>query len=226
MITHDFGVVAALADRVAVMYAGRIVEEGQAAAIMSGPLHPYTQALVAASLLRAGTAGTLEAIAGMSGPHATTGCRFLPRCPVAVAKGLSRRCAGEEPRMVRGAGDRWLRCWSDQREAAAPAPQSGAIAGKPSAAAIAAPPLVVVRDVVKTYDVGGLFWHARLIRSLDKVSFSIGAGEAVGLVGESGSGKSTLARMLLRLAPMDGGQVTVAGQDIAHLSAAAARRYH
>jgi oligopeptide transport system ATP-binding protein len=82
IVTHDLGVVAALADRIAVMYAGRVVEEGAAAALLSRPRHPYTAGLLAA-VPRLGDRGELATIPGA--PPAPgekfQGCRFEPRCP-------------------------------------------------------------------------------------------------------------------------------------------------
>ncbi len=84
LVTHDLGVVAALAERIAVMYAGRIVEEGAAAALLSSPAHPYTVGLLAAVPTLAGAAGReLPTIAGQPPEPGAVfrGCRFEPRCP-------------------------------------------------------------------------------------------------------------------------------------------------
>ncbi|WP_220454094.1 ABC transporter ATP-binding protein [Nocardioides immobilis] len=98
LITHDLGIVSTMADRVAVMYAGRIVEDGTTADIFSSPQHPYTEALIKASLLEADR-GKLFSIPG-SIAHARAmerGCRFLPRCPKAAELGISDMCSGAEP---------------------------------------------------------------------------------------------------------------------------------
>ena len=87
LVTHDLGVVAALADRIAVMYAGRIVEEGAASALLSHPAHPYTVGLLAAvPSLSGATGGELPTIAGQPPAPGTafSGCRFEPRCPRAA----------------------------------------------------------------------------------------------------------------------------------------------
>jgi len=84
LVTHDLGVVAALADRIAVMYAGRIVEEGTASALLSHPAHPYTAGLLASvPRLSGATGGELPTIAGQPPAPGMTfaGCRFEPRCP-------------------------------------------------------------------------------------------------------------------------------------------------
>ena len=98
LVTHDLGVVAGTADRVVVMYAGRIVEEGPTGELFADPRHPYTRGLLA-SMPRIDTPsnGQLEAIAGLPPDlgHLPTGCAFHPRCPLASA-----RCRQEDPAMV------------------------------------------------------------------------------------------------------------------------------
>jgi peptide/nickel transport system ATP-binding protein len=100
LITHDLSIVSAFADRVAVMYAGRILEEGPTAQIMSRPAHPYTRALIRCSLLVPEADGRLLSIPG-SGSQAlaiTDGCRFAPRCALMQAHpGLHAACQGREP---------------------------------------------------------------------------------------------------------------------------------
>jgi oligopeptide transport system ATP-binding protein len=100
IVTHDFGVVAALADRIAVMYAGRIVEEGTARALLATPSHPYTAGLLAAvPTLAAAGGGDLPTIAGTPPRPGETfpGCRFEPRCPRAAA-----RCLAQDPALAGG----------------------------------------------------------------------------------------------------------------------------
>lgn len=100
LITHDLTVVQAFADRIAVMYAGRIVEEGPADRIMDAPQHPYTRALIRCSLLEPEADGRLLSIPG-SGATARDlpcGCRFAPRCSLASQDShLNHRCCGAEP---------------------------------------------------------------------------------------------------------------------------------
>ena len=106
LITHDLGVVAAIADRVAVMYAGRIVEEGPVAALFSAPAHPYTRGLLA-SIPRPGAGRRLSGIAGVVPALGDTsaGCPFEPRCPERL-----EACRSVAPRLVSSGTDHTARC--------------------------------------------------------------------------------------------------------------------
>ncbi len=107
LITHDLGVVAEVADRIAVMYAGRIVEHADVHALYATPAHPYTRALLE-SVPRVDTRGTqLRAISGLppSLARIPPGCPFHPRCPMAVA-----RCREVEPPLVPLPGGRSSAC--------------------------------------------------------------------------------------------------------------------
>lgn len=114
LITHDFGVVSQMADRVAVMYAGKIVEEGSLKEVLESPLHPYTELLILSIPgIRVKRGGRLKTIEGtVPNPlHFPSGCRFHPRCPYA-----SERCAREEPPETRQGEHRvscWLHCPAD-----------------------------------------------------------------------------------------------------------------
>jgi peptide/nickel transport system ATP-binding protein len=110
LITHDLSIVSAIADRVAVMYAGRIVEEGPARDILKRPRHPYTRALVQCSLLKPDADGQLYSIP--AGSPAKSGCRFLPRCPTAAANGISAHCLEQEPELSTYDDACTARCWA------------------------------------------------------------------------------------------------------------------
>jgi len=107
LITHDLGVIANMADRVAVMYAGEIVELAPARDLLAAPSHPYTRLLLAAVPTTRRRQARLQMIPGqMPAPGDTIGgCRFHPRCPIALS-----RCATEAP-MLEATHDRAVRCW-------------------------------------------------------------------------------------------------------------------
>ena len=108
LITHDLGIVAGRADRVAVMYAGRLVEEATTAELFARPSHPYTKGLLASVPRITGAVTRLQPIAGtVPAPTAwPAGCRFHPRCPAALP-----RCATDDPpALALGDGHR-MRCW-------------------------------------------------------------------------------------------------------------------
>jgi oligopeptide/dipeptide ABC transporter ATP-binding protein len=108
MITHDLGVIAQMADRVVVMYAGQVVEEGPVAALFASPRHPYTRLLMRSIPLARRKLSRLEVIAGTTPSPASfpAGCRFHPRCPDATD-----RCRGEAQALRRLVDGRQARCW-------------------------------------------------------------------------------------------------------------------
>ena len=108
LITHDLGIVAGRADRVAVMYAGRLVEEASTAELFARPSHPYTRGLLASVPRIAGPVTRLTPIAGTVPPPTAwpSGCRFHPRCPQAMP-----RCATDDPPPLPVAGGHRMRCW-------------------------------------------------------------------------------------------------------------------
>ena len=114
-ITHDLTVVAGLADRIAVMYAGRVVEEGPVDVVLRHPLHPYTRGLIGSVPSRNKRGVPLAQIPGMppSPTNRPPGCTFAPRCPRA-----DEVCA-TEPDMIGHPGGRGARCWHPHLESVA-----------------------------------------------------------------------------------------------------------
>jgi len=111
LITHNLGIVGDIADRVAVMYAGQIVELAPARELLQRPLHPYTKALMASVPKLGGDAKRLTAIPGNMPRigNFPAGCRFAPRCPIAKAE-----CSQTAPELLEVEPHRWVRCpfWS------------------------------------------------------------------------------------------------------------------
>ena len=122
LITHDLGIVTSIADRVAVMYAGRVVEEGAVRDVFEEPEHPYTRALLKASLLQS-EQGRLFAIPGSATQSRSLdhGCRFQPRCPVSLDLGITGECANEEPPLHVCSGEHRCRCWASKHDTDRPA---------------------------------------------------------------------------------------------------------
>jgi oligopeptide/dipeptide ABC transporter ATP-binding protein len=123
-ITHDLALAGVFADRVAVLYLGRVVEEGAAAEVIGNPLHPYTRALVEVMPQLGRTrAGPRRLLTGEP-PNPTTvmtGCRFAPRCPLYQALDRPDRCLTEEPTLSATTADHSVRChFSDAQATATP----------------------------------------------------------------------------------------------------------
>jgi len=114
LITHDLGIVSTIADRVVVMYAGKVVEHGPVNQILSHPSHPYTEALMRSSLLIPNEHGRLYAIPG-GAPRPgeqVVGCRFRARCQYADALGIAARCESAEPGLHVCESGHLCRCWA------------------------------------------------------------------------------------------------------------------
>lgn len=114
-VSHDLGVVSSIADRIAVMYAGRIVEEGTTREILHSPQHPYTKALVKCAMLEPEADGSLFTIPGDANAARAVshGCRFRSRCLVCTAEHLEQKCESEEPELAGcGRAEHSSRCWA------------------------------------------------------------------------------------------------------------------
>ncbi len=227
LITHDLGVVAGHADRVLVMYAGKVAEVGDVDDIYNRPRHPYTFGLLSSlARLDQRRTGRFRPIAGQppSLIRVPPGCPFHPRCSFATdicPREMPPLAAQEHP-MHRAA------CHHTDRVAeavAARAERAGALAR--IAPAASGPPVLEVRDLVKHYPIKtGIVFKRRVgdVRAVDGVSFDLVAGETFALVGESGCGKSTLARSVLRLVEPTSGSVAFEGEQIAKAPAGRMRQ--
>jgi peptide/nickel transport system ATP-binding protein len=239
-ISHNLAVIAKVCDRVGVLYAGSMVEEGPAGTVFKKPAHPYTVGLLR-SVPRRGQRkdhGPLPVIPGFlpRPDEVGDGCVFASRCPLVVEQ---CRVSAPPPQLVEPGRVsrcyRWAEAENDigtESASFSPAMVSAPVAEAPLAEpqatdpqatdprvteppdADAAPPLITMRHVSKTFPGG--------VRALTDVSLDVAAGQTLGIVGESGSGKTTLARVLLGLIPPDPGSVVTLGE--ATLAPSARRR--
>ncbi len=206
LITHDLAVVSGMAHRVALMYAGQIVEVAPAAAFFAAPRHPYAQALMRALPSAQGRGQPLAAIAGTVPPltQRFSGCRFAPRCGVARAD-----CGQRPPQLEPVQAGHAVRCWLAGElpalRAASMAPVPAA-AAEPSSLASAGPaaeppPLLQVQDLSVRFALQRpwLSRGPREFSAVSGVSFELRAGRTLALVGESGCGKTTTGKALVQL---------------------------
>jgi peptide/nickel transport system ATP-binding protein len=237
LITHDMGVIAGHADRVQVMYAGRMVEVTQTPELFRHMRHPYTHALLA-SIPRLSQDNTrrLLTIGGLPPDLANppAGCRFAPRCARATDK-----CRSQEPPLSGESMAHLFSCWHPVDGPAGDGAANGPAARLYAAARPAGPggsdtpglsetPLLEVRDLVKEFPVtAGAILQRKVaaVHAVSNVSFTVTAGETFGLVGESGCGKTTIGRVVVALERPNSGTVMLAGRNVFSLSAGELRKH-
>ncbi len=222
LITHDLGIVAKMADRVAVMYAGEIVEMAPRAPFFRAPQHPYSQKLFAALPSAAQRAGPLAQIPGQVPPltGSFAGCRFTERCEHAF-----ERCAREVPRLLELDAGHRARCHLRERDRAAPRAMP---AGAPQALADAdAPAILEVKDLKVHFPIRrGVFRRTvGHVKAVDGVSLTVREGRTLALVGESGSGKTTVGKAILQLVAPTAGSVRYRGEELVGQSRPALKRH-
>lgn len=220
LITHDLGLVAETADRMAVMYGGRMMETAPARKLFIQPEHPYTAGLIASLPRVDREVKELYSIPGFVPDLANrpTGCVFHPRC--AMSNGRVT-CREQKPLLHDTTSDSAVAChysgetadWRDAQERAVQI-----VDKKAESKADAATPILKVDHLRKEFQVGiSLFGQAQRLKALRDISFELPRGRTLGLVGESGCGKSTLARVLLRLLDASGGDVFLNGEPFMQL---------
>jgi len=240
LITHDLDVARDMADRVAVMYAGQIVEWAGRDSLYATPRHPYTQKLFAVLPRLERRGERLDSLPGRvpAADAVITGCRFAERCPVVFA-----RCREEAPAFHEAAPGHFARCHLAEPQSVGRMPEgrsaehygagtSGrddyAPVGRIALRASALPTgyVLEVRDLAVHFPIRrGLFRRTvDQFKAVDGVSLYVQAGETLALVGESGCGKSTLARAVLRLIEPTRGEVRVVGEALGGLSGEALRK--
>jgi len=230
LVTHDLGVIAGRADRVAVMYAGKIVETTDTRTLFANPRHPYAEALFQALPDKA--AETRERLYSIPGAppdliHPPKGCRFAPRCRYAAD-----RCRAEEPRLLGDTPGHRYACFYPVGEAegrrAGVAAADGDRSAAPSETFSKTPGEVVLaaKDLVKDFPVTKGLLQRRIgsVSAVAGVSFDIRRGETFGLVGESGCGKTTMGRLIVGLEKANGGNISFGGVDLAKVTGREYRR--
>lgn len=221
LITHDLGVVKAMADRVCVLYAGQVVEQASVHDFFSQVRHPYVQQLLASlpsfakreeklSVI-SGSVPTLEAL--------PSGCRFHPRCLYCF-----ERCTTDEPQLQE-MGSRIVRCHLYPSFQELPLLKKDKLVWN-----------VVSGDAETIFKVSDLSVHfiqkksffARnntVFKAVDRLSFRLQQGKTLAIVGESGCGKTSASRALLRLLPIAGGEINYRNEDVLSLGGRALRQY-
>jgi peptide/nickel transport system ATP-binding protein len=204
LIAHNLGVIRSMCDRVGVMYAGKLVEEGDAVEVFDEPKHPYTIGLLQC-LPRHGIRKTERALFTIPGTLPQIGaelptCVFVDRCPLA-----DQTCRNEVPPVVPVGEGHFTLCHHVDRLDQIPEPQA-----ETSVDMLGGTIVLKLQDVSKTFHQRG---HD--IPALVAIDLELGGGETLGLVGESGSGKSTLAKTMLGIyEPDEGSEISLDDQPL------------
>jgi peptide/nickel transport system ATP-binding protein len=217
-ITHDLAVVAQIATRIAVMYAGHLVEQGPAAEILRRPQHPYTRGLLAATPdhLRP---RILEAMPGIAPAveERSVGCPFAPRCGQRVS-----RCDEQLPALESIGLGHEVRCFEWRRTPAVSWAAPVAAADRAEATERLEPDAAAAQaqaPVLEVVALGAEYHSGRTrVPVVADVSFTLHKGACIALVGESGSGKTTIARAIAGLHTPSAGQILLAGEPLPGLA--------
>ena len=205
LIAHNLGVIRSMCDRVGVMYAGRIVEEGNAVEVFEAPKHPYTVGLLQC-LPRHGTRKSERALFTIPGSLPQIGtplptCVFVDRCVIA-----DDVCRADAPPPVSVGNGHFSRCHHVDRLDQIPEPKA-----EQTTAGLAGKVVIKMQDVSKTFH-----QHGHDVPALVGIHLGLSGGETLGLVGESGSGKSTLAKVILGIhEPDPGGDIQLDDHPLA-----------
>jgi peptide/nickel transport system ATP-binding protein len=214
-VTHDLGLLAQIADRIGVMYAGHLVEVTQSRTLFAEPRHPYTQGLIGSvpriDAPRGDTPGPLRGL--LRRQDLPPGCPFAPRCDMATA-----RCRDEPQALAEIGRHHTVACWrwpeTDKRK-------SRAVTASASRRPAGGRPLLEIQGVSIAYGLRSGLWGrlfpGRPFLAVKDLDVTMGRSETFALVGESGSGKSTVARAVSGLLPPQIGRILLDGEALAPL---------
>ena len=218
-VSHNLGVIARVADRVVVMYAGQTVEQAPVGELFNSPRHPYTTGLldcVPQPPENGDVVTKLRSIPGSVYSAQEAGaeaCLFAPRCPMAQDS-----CRTEAPVMITTGEGHEARCffWGDV------SPEIwGKAEPRDEVPTTATEPILTAQGLRRFYGRWQrkyLFFGPRVrppVRAVTNVDFTVGTGRTLGIVGESGSGKTTVARAVVGLVPRDRGELRLRDEDLA-----------
>jgi peptide/nickel transport system ATP-binding protein len=226
LITHDLGVVAETADRLAVMYAGQIVEQASVDAFFGNPSHPYSRMLLESVPKPELRQTELATIPGRVPPlnQRFQGCRFAERCPEVMDACRTDAIPWSEVNV-----EQRVRCllWEGGQQPAVRPAANVALSGPAEGDELSARALLEVEGLEVYFPIQqGLFKRTvGHVKAVDGVDLSLRAGQTLALVGESGCGKTTVGKGLLQLEPPTGGQVRYDGVDLASIRAGRMRRF-
>jgi peptide/nickel transport system ATP-binding protein len=220
LVTHDLGVIAGKADKVAVMYAGRVAETTSTETLYRNPRHPYTEALFRSLPERGAESGAkLYSIPGLP-PDLTrppTGCRFAARCEYAQA-----RCREEDPQLTGETSAHQFACFfpvgaveASAKRVPVTMPERTTDEELPEIAI--GEPVLVVKNLVKEYPItSGAILRRKVgaVSAVSDISFTVNRGETFGLVGESGCGKTTVGKLVTGLETQDSGSIEFEGRSL------------
>ena len=226
LITHDLGVIAEMAERVVVMYAGNVVEESDVHSIFQNPLHPYTIGLLKSIPQLNKRQKRLHVIEGVvpNPLQMPQGCLFHPRCPY-----VTDICRKQPPSLAQIEAGHFTACWNYEqvKQKGTSLKQETIIINLPDDTYAKDNPLKEKPDTklmevqeLKTYfpmKSGVLSRVKSYVKAVDGVSFYVCKGETLGLVGESGCGKTTTGKTIMRLIENSQGKIYFEGRNISSL---------
>lgn len=214
-ITHDLSIVQQLADKVAVMYAGQLIEQNSCATFFETPHHPYSQQLLNSIIKE--RSQTLTPIPGQIPPleQAFTLCRFKPRCSCAF-----KNCEQNLPPLIELSATHQVRCHYDKTPLLPPAPFKKRVVEEAPGSL-----LLRVSDLKVVFSVKKGFFKRTYLTAVDNISFDLYEGETLALVGESGCGKTTVAKAIMQLIQAKSGVVNFQGVNLNQLSARKLKKY-